>query len=582
MFPISDKLKTIMIKDKIRKIYIGVAWPYVNEIFHLGNLVGAYLPPDIFSRFHKLCGNEVLMISGSDFHGTPITLRAEKEGVEPEVVAERFHQLDKEYLQRFRIDYSLYTSTHTENHKKVVQEMFLRLLENGFIKILKTKQLYSEKSKRFLQDRYVEGECPYCHSKDARGDQCEACGRVLDSLELIKPVSKIDKDPLTIRETENYFLDLEKLQAKIKEWLLDRKDWRDWVKKEAMGWIEEGLRPRAITRDLDYGVPLPVEKIPKKLRIENIEHKVLYVWFEATGGYLSGAIEYSKKIEKLNYWKKFFYAKDGETYYFVGQDNLVFHTINWPAQLLAYDPKINLPTNVFVNKFLLLEGKKMSKSHNWYLSTEELVKDYTIDSLRFYLSLNMPETKEFSFSWQDFLKTNNSVLVGTIGNFIHRVLSFAQNNFGREFILEGFLPSEEVKEKIDEAFKKSKAFLDKGEFRQALQEIIGLCIFSNQFFDRNQPWKVVKESPETAEETIKNCLLIIENLRILIYPFLPDGAEGLSKFLGYKEFSFDSGLDLWQFSRPEKIILDKDIKPLFPKIEEEKIEKELAKLKQNH
>ncbi len=519
------------------------------------------------------------MISGSDFHGTPITFSAEKEGLEPEVVAERFHRLDKEYLRRFRIDYSLYTSTHTENHKKVVQEMFLKLLENGFIKIIETKQLYSEESKRFLQDRYVEGECPYCHSKGARGDQCEACGRVLDSLELIKPVSKIDKDPLTIKETENYFLDLEKLQVKIKEWLLDRKDWRDWVKKEALGWVDEGLRPRAITRDLDYGVPLPIDKIPKEKLIKDIENKCFYVWFEAVIGYLSGAIEYSQTTKKPDYWKDFFYNKEAETYYFVGQDNLVFHTINWPAQLLAYDQKINLPTNVFVNKFLLLEGKKMSKSHNWYLSTEDLVKDYTIDSLRFYLSLNMPETKEFSFSWTDFFNTNNSVLVGTIGNFIHRVLVFAGNNLGKEFSFDGFSPEKEIEAEIDKVFLNTAKHLNLGESREALQEIVSFCIFGNQFFDKAQPWKEIKGNRAGTEQTVKNCLLMINSLRLLLYPFVPDGAENLNQELGYKPLSAKERVDQWRFVRQEKIALSHEIKPLFAKIEEEKIQAELVKLK---
>jgi len=565
--------------EKIRKIYIGVAWPYVNDLFHLGNLVGAYLPPDIFSRFHKLSGNRVLMISGSDFHGTPITLRAEKEGVAPEVVAQRFHELDMEYLQRFRIDYSLYTSTHTQNHREVTQEMFLKLLEHGFIKILQTKQLYSEKSQRFLQDRYIEGECPYCHAKDARGDQCEACGRVLDSLELINPVAKIGKDPLVAKETQNYFLDLEKLQSPVKAWLEKREDWRDWVKNEALGWIGEGLKPRAITRDLDYGVPLPVDRIPAAQRIENIEHKCFYVWFEAVIGYLSGAVEYSRQINQLDYWKEFFYAQDGETYYFVGQDNLVFHTINWPAQLLAYDERINLPTNVLVNKFLLLEGQKMSKSRGWFLDTRYLAENYAIDALRFYLALNMPQTKEFSFSWTDFFKTNNGVLVGTIGNFIHRVLTFALANFGREFSLADFSPEKEVTVKSEEVFAKTAQHLNVGEFREALQEIVNFASFGNQFFDQAQPWKKIKENKDEAEKTVKNCLIMINSLRILLYPFLPAAAQDLATSLGYETLALQEGVNQWRFANPEKITLAEEIKPLFTKLEEEKIQAELDKLK---
>ncbi|MFH1451427.1 MAG: methionine--tRNA ligase [bacterium] len=566
-------------KTKARKIYIGVAWPYVNDLFHLGNLAGAYLPPDIFSRFHKLCGNEVMMISGSDFHGTPTTIRAEKEGVKPIEIAQRFHELDKEYLKRFRIDYSLYTTTHTKNHQQTTQEMFLRLLKNGFIKILKTKQLYSEKTDKFLQDRYIEGECPYCHAKDARGDQCEKCGRVLDSLELINPVSKIDKSVLTIRETENYFLDLEKLEKVVKKYLLSRKKMRVWVRNEALGWIKEGLRPRAITRDMDYGVLLPVDRIAKEKRISNIEKKVFYVWFEAVIGYLSGAIEYSKRTKSPALWRKFFYGAEGETYYFVGQDNLVFHTINWPAQLFAYDKNINLPTNVFVNKFLLLEGKKMSKSRGWYLDNRDILENYSVDSLRFYLSLNNPETKEFSFGWEDFVKTNNNILVATIGNLAYRSFSFAEKNFGKKSVFNGLSVSSPLQLAIKECFIKTAKNIDQGEAREALQHIINLCAFGNQFFDRAKPWEMVKNDPQKTKAFIGEIFVLLSNLRILLYPFVPTGAEELNKMLGFSRMALKKGFNQWEFSVPSRIRLAEEIKPLFIKIPEERIEIEKEKLK---
>jgi len=563
---------------KIRKIYIGVAWPYVNDLFHLGNLTGAYLPPDIFRRFHKLSGNEVLMISGSDFHGTPITLQAEKEGVKPEGLAQKYHLLDKEYLQRFRIEYSLYTSTHTVNHRRVTQEMFLRLLKNGYIKILKTKQLYSETAGKFLQDRYIEGECPYCHCLEARGDQCEKCGRALDALELINPYSKIDRSKLVARETENYFLDLKKLQPVIKKWLSARKGWRDWVKNEALGWVEEGLRPRAITRDLNYGVALPIKQIPQNQRIENIENKILYVWFEAVIGYLSGAVEYSQKIKKPNYWKKFFYDPQAETYYFVGQDNLVFHTINWPAQLYAYDEKINLPTNVFVNKFLLLEGRKMSKSRGWFLNNQELLQNYAADSLRFYLALNLPETKEFSFGWEDFIKTNNNVLVATIGNFINRAFSLAKNNFGRSFVFDKKTVSREVEAKIKQTLQLTEKQINQGQFKEALAIIVDFCVFGNQFLERTKPWEKIKTNRNEAEMVIKNSLIMVANLKTLIYPFLPESAEKLNQFLGFPKISFKIGLNQWQYQLPKRIRLAKEIKPLFAKIPKEQIVLEKEKL----
>lgn len=564
----------------IRNIFIGVAWPYVNDVFHLGNVAGAYLPPDIFARFHKLKGNRVLMVSGSDFHGTPITLRAEKEGKDPEEVASFFHELDKKYLREFFIEYDLYTSTHTQNHRKVAQEMFAKLLEKGFIKILETEQLYSAASKKFLQDRYIEGECPYCHAKDARGDQCESCGRQLDSLELLNPVSRIDKSPLIQKRTENYFLDLEKLQGPVKKWLLSRRYWREWVQREAMGWVKEGLRPRAITRDMDYGVPLPVSRIPAKLRIKNIQHKVFYVWFEAVAGYLSAAIEYSQKIRKPNYWKEFFYNKKAETFYFVGQDNLVFHTINWPAQLIAYDKNINLPTNVFVNKFLLLEGQKMSKSRSWIIETPYLLEHYPVDAIRFYLALRMPEQKELNFTWQDFGETNNSILVGTIGNFVHRVLMLSQKNFGNAFSLADISP--QVKSRIKKAFRSASLHLERGEFRAATQEVVSLASFGNQYVDKNQLWRLVKEEPKKAKKIAKDCLALVQAFSVLLYPFTPQAAEKLRVIIGNSKIQTKEGKNQWSYEAlPSKIRLAKHITPLFPKIEESVIAKEKALLHRN-
>ncbi|MBU2579301.1 methionine--tRNA ligase [Patescibacteria group bacterium] len=568
-------------QEKIKKIYIGVAWPYVNDIFHIGNLIGAYLPADIFSRFHKLKGNKVLMISGSDFHGTPITIKAEEQGKKPEEIAQKFHKLNKEYLKKFGIEYTFYTSTHTKNHQQIVQKIFLKLLKKGFIRALKTEQLYSEKAKKFLQDRYIEGECPYCGDKSARGDQCEKCGRVLEAVELLNPVSKLDKSKLVKKTTENYFLDFSLLQGKIKKWLISQKWERKWIKKEAMGWIKEGLHPRPITRDMDYGARLPVFAIPETQRIENIKNKVFYVWFEAVIGYLSGAIEYAKKINKPNFWKEFFYDAKAKTYYFVGQDNLVFHTINWPGQLIAFDEKINLPVNVFVNKFLLLEGRKMSKSRGWFIETPYLIKNYSTESLRFYLAFNMPEKKEFNFTWQDFIQTNNKVLVGTIGNFIHRVLIFASQNFGREYQFSMDILSPEIKSQLQKTFRETAVCLEKGEFRSALEKNVQLASFGNQYLDKHQVWRLIKKEPLKAKKIILNALAIIDALRILFYPFLPKSMEKLNEFLGYKKrFVFKEAMSQWVFPKHLKNVkLSLKIAPLFSKIDEKKIKEEMSKLK---
>ncbi len=556
-----------------RKIFIGVAWPYVNDLFHIGNLAGAYLPPDIFARFHKLSGNEVLMVSGSDFHGTPITIRASQERVKPEAIAMKFHKLNQEYLKKFRIEYTIYTSTHTNIHKKTVQDMFLRLMKGGYIKILKTKQLYSEKSQKFLQDRYIKGGCPYCYSEEARGDQCEACGRVLEPLELINPISKIDKSSLTIKPTENYFFDLEKLQKPIEKWLISRKEMREWVKKEALGWIKEGLTERAITRDMDYGVPLPTKYISRDQKIENIKNKVFYVWFEAVIGYLSAAIEYSQRIKLPDYWKEFFYSPDGETFYFVGQDNLVFHTINWPAQLIAYDKKINLPKNVFVNKFLLLEGRKMSKSRHWHINTQHLLENYPVDSIRFYLAFNMPEQKELDFRWNDFIETNNNILVATIGNFIHRVITFTVKSFGFNLRFTKSAFDKEVIKNIEGTFRDSSSCLEQGRFKEALKKIIDLVSFGNQYVDKYKIWEINAQNKEKIKAVIQNNIAIIDALRILLYPFMPDSAESLNTLLGYpRSTPLIKGVNNWKFKLPrEEIKFPQKMGPLFRKFDKKRV-----------
>ena len=350
-------------------------------------------------------------------------------------------------------------------------------------------------------------------------------------------------------------------------------------KSEALGWIKEGLLPRSITRDIDYGVALPVSKIPKSQKIANINKKKFYVWFEATIGYLSASIEYSKKSNKGTYWKNFFYGKDGETYYFVGQDNLVFHTINWPAQLAAFDAKINLPTNVVVNKFLLLEGQKMSKSRNWVIDTGHLAANYPVDAVRFYLSFNMPESKEMNFTWQDFIETNNSILVGTVGNYVHRVVSLAYKNFGRTLKITS--PSPQIKKEVEKAFKLTAQHLEKAEFRAATQAVVNLAAFGNQYVDKKQLWQLVKDNPKEAKKVSQDLLYIINSLRILLYPFTPDGGLKLNTLLGYEKKDLESGKDIWTApSGTISLNFPSTITPIFEKIDEKNIRKEVEKLEQ--
>jgi methionyl-tRNA synthetase len=344
----------------MKKIFIGAAWPYVNGDLHIGHLAGYLLPADIFSRFCRLCGYETLMVSGTDCHGTPITVEADKRGVKPEDIVSEYTPKIHYLLKLYDLTFDIFTSTTTENHKKITQEFFLRLLKNGYIFKAKQLQYFSPEEKRFLPDRYVEGKCSFCGAEEQRGDQCEKCGRVLNPGELINPVSKLTKKPVTLKETEHYFLDYSKLQPLIESYVKESKHWRKWVYEESLAWLKEGLKPRAITRDLDWGIEIPEKEIPDEMKLESFEHKRFYVWFEAVIGYFSASVEWANKNSRD--FREFWQNEDCLHYYFMGKDNLSFHTLFWPGQLLGQHMNLNLPYFPWVNNFLFLEGQKFSKS----------------------------------------------------------------------------------------------------------------------------------------------------------------------------------------------------------------------------
>ncbi|PIV90579.1 methionine--tRNA ligase [Candidatus Gracilibacteria bacterium CG17_big_fil_post_rev_8_21_14_2_50_48_13] len=563
------------------KIYIGVAWPYSYAAFHVGNLYGSHYPADIFARFHRLAGNDVVMVSGSDCHGTPITLKAEEEGIAPQELAEKFHAINTELLHDLKIDYSLFTKTSTENHRDVVQTMFLELLARGFIIKETSRQLYSAKEEKYLQDRYVEGTCPYCQSPGARGDQCEKCGRVLDALELIEPRSKVSGDVLEVRETENYFLDLAALQPDLEKFLASKEGvWRPWILAETRGWFREGLRPRAITRDMEYGVPLPIDRIQEKDRVKDIEKKVFYVWFEAVIGYLSATVEWAKNSGNPETWKQFWDKSfDAKQYYFVGEDNLVFHTINWPAQLLGTGKDYVLPTDVFVNKFLLLEGDKISKSKNWIIDTRYLLDTYPLDSIRFYLAYIMTGDDQTNFLWEDFFHVNNGVFLAKIGNLMYRVMTFSLKNFGTEFLVETAINLEqEVLDRIEEAFEKTKQAYSSGKVREAVLEICSLAEFGNEYLTSYEFWKLVKTDEAAAKQVVGNAVAILDALRVLLAPVTPDLAEKLHKDLGYTN-SLEEDQKTWQ---PKGSVpswtLPSEILPYVTKFEDSMVAMEKEKL----
>jgi len=522
-------------------ILVAVAWPYGNSEIHVGNLVGSYLPADIFARYHRLKGNHVLMVSGTDSHGTPITVRAEAEKSEPIVVYQRFHQGFLELFQKMGLTYDLFTSTHTENHFRVSQAMFKALLENGFMYKETQKQWYSPAQERFLPDRYVEGTCYICGYQNARSDQCDQCGHLLDPTKLIEPRTKIDGSTPELRETEHFFLDLGTLQGDIADFLKARESyWRPNVVRQSLGQIQtEGLRGRPITRDLKWGVPVPVA---------GWDEKCLYVWFEAVIGYLSASIEWSKIHGDPEAWRKWWKDQDAKTLYFIGKDNIPFHAIIWPAELAGaggtFDIIFNegkkeafvLPYDVPANEFLNLEGKKISGSRNWAVWGLDFLTRYDPDSLRYYLTSIMPETRDADWDWEEFYHRNNDELVATWGNLVNRVLSFAYKHW------EGVVPdpgelTDEDKKLLSEVEKGFKIVGDKLEavrLRAALDEAMRLASEVNKYLDTSAPWKVIKEDKTAAGRSIFVAMKAIDSLKILFAPFLPYTCQKLHNYLGFK------------------------------------------------
>ena len=583
-----------------KKVLVSVAWPYANGDLHVGHLAGAYLPADIFARYHRLAGNDVLMVSGSDSHGTPITVHAEQEGVTPREIFERYHAHFLETQKAIGISYDLFTHTDTANHHKVSQDVFLRLMEKGYLYSETQKQFYSESLQRFLPDRYVEGTCPHCGYAEARGDQCDNCGRLLDALELGDPRCKIDGSTPVVRETEHFFLDLEKLEPDVLAYLEDgeKAHWRSNVLGFSRNYVKGGLHGRPITRDIAWGIPVP---------LDGYEDKRLYVWFEAVIGYLSASIEWSKLTDDSEAWKAWWYNPEALTYYFIGKDNIPFHTIIWPAELLGLgqlyeqDHAFNLPYDVPANEFMNIQGSQASKSRNWAIWIPDLLSRYDPDAVRFYLSSVMPETSDSDFSWEDFVLRNNGELVGIWGNLVNRVISFTAKHFGEVPEPGEFDDTDRaLLAASEDAFEKVGACLAAAQFRAALSEALGLAREANRYLEVKSPWVQIKQDRAAAGTSLYVAMQAIHALRVLLAPFLPFSAEKLQEMLGY-EFSLfgeqrieevegedrphavlrydgSKGQGHWGFTLlPAGRPLAKP-KPLFKKLDESVIAEELERL----
>lgn len=554
------------------RIFIGVAWPYANGPLHLGHVAGCYLAADVFARYHRMRGNEVLMVSGSDTHGTPITIRADQEGITPAEVVERYHAEFLESWRRLGISFDLFTHTNTQNHQQVVHEIFLSLLEKGYIYTDNMLLAYCPGCDRFLPDRYVEGVCPFCAFNRARGDQCDQCGHTLDPQELHEAYCILCGGPPEFRESEHFFLKLSAFEQPLLEWIREQPHWRSNVSNQTRSFLEGGLKDRAITRDLSWGVPIP---------LEGYEGKRIYVWFEAVIGYLSAAVEWAANSGEEGRWEDFWKDPDTRSYYFIGKDNIPFHSIIWPAMIMGYGHDLNLPYDVPANEFLSLENRKFSTSQNWAVWVPDYLNSYDPDPLRYLLSINMPESGDADFSWAEFVRRNNEELVATYGNLVNRVLSFTYRNF------EGQVPPAGEMDEVDrQVLESARSTLDEvgrsleiTRFKAAIGQAFGLAQDANRYLDAKAPWRAIREDKADAANTLNVSIRVINCLKVALAPFLPFSSQKIHEYLG-----FDGPVEqeAWDFEVLAGAIKGgsplRQPSPLYTKLDPEVIEQETARL----
>lgn len=527
-----------MLQFHMKHILIGVSWPYTNGKMHVGHLAGQNIVCDVFARFHRILGNKVLMVSGSDMHGTPITVKAEEQGIPVEQFVEQNHQSFLEIFEKLSIKFDLFTKTRTENHKAVAQNFIAVLDQQGFLLRKKSMQYFDTEKNQFLADRYIEGRCPHCDYFPARGDQCDKCGHVLVPEELKNPISKLSQSTPVLKETEELYFDMTKLQKQLEKYIENKDYWRKNTYEFTKAWLKEGMQAKPISRDMGWGIPLP---------IKDFERKVIYVWFEAVMGYLSAPIEWAAlKGDNPSEWEDFWKDDDAEHYYFIAKDNIPFHTLFWPAQILAYNSKyknggavsnplpgevkdlpLRLPTNVVANMFLNIKGEKMSKSKGTLILAEDLLRDYSPELIRYFFIRYAPESHDIDFVIDDLKTLNNNELVATLGNFVYRVLSYVKNK--QAGIVEASKLAPEVKQNIEFAFSETKKILLSASFAPALNEIMKLAQFGNQYFNSAAPWK--ESDTAKIQITLSNAVAITRALQLLLRPFIPSLSQKLADML---------------------------------------------------
>ncbi len=537
------------------KLLVTAALPYANGFIHLGHIAGAYLPADIFVRFKRLCNEDIIFICGSDEHGTAIEISAMKENVTPKEIIDRYHFANKDAFDKLGISFDIYSRTSNVIHHKTAQDFFLNLYDKNLLVQKTEKQLYSEKDKRFLADRFVEGTCPICGYEEARGDQCESCGSNLTPLELKNPKSKISGDTPIVKEAVNFYFPLEQFQPKLEAWIKTKTNWKSNVKNYCEGWFKTGLKDRAITRDLDWGVKVPVK---------DAEGKVIYVWFEAPIGYISATKEYFIEQDEPDKWRDYWCSDDSRLIHFIGKDNIIFHAIVFPAMLMAHGGFV-LPDNVPANEFLNLDGAKLSKSKGHGILVKDVVTEFNPDVVRYAIASNMPENKDSDFSFKELQAKNNNELAAILGNFINRTVVFAKNKFDNK------VPERKTKSvpEIFAYFKSQKKLIEECynnyRFRDAINETMNIARAANKFFNDSEPWKVIKTDEAKCGEIINECLQIAHSLAIAFSPVIPFTSQKILSVLGKGEadFAWDR---IGEFVLQSESELGKD-EILFPQIE---------------
>jgi len=557
---------------------ITAALPYTNGPIHIGHLSGVYIPADIYARFLRITGNDVIYICGSDEHGVPITIKAKNENKTPQEIVDRYHKNIKESFEEFGISFDNYSRTSEKIHHKTASDFFLKLHNNGSFKEITSEQYYDKEENQFLPDRFLIGTCPKCGFEESYGDQCEKCGTSHNSSDLINPKSSITGNVPSLKSTKHWFLKLDSFQEFLKKWILEENKslWKANVYGQCKSWLDDGLKPRAVTRDLDWGVPVPIKEAIGK---------VLYVWFDAPIGYISSTIEWAKKNNKS--WEKYWKDEKTELVHFIGKDNIVFHCIIFPSMLKAHGDYI-LPKNVPANEFLNLEGSKISTSKNWAVWLPDYLKDFPEkqDVLRYVLTINAPENKDNDFTWKDFQNRNNGELVAILGNFINRVVVLTKKYYDSVIPDPNELNDvdNEVIVSVNESVKKIEKLVTQFKFRDACAEFINIARFGNKYLADEEPWKIIKVDPERVKTILFIALHISSILSIVSEPFLPFTSKKIKFILNSQDHSSKW---TWENLENDKFLISKGVtinepELLFTRIEDSEIEYQIDKLKNNN